>query len=125
MKKFLKCALAAALLFALCPATWAAERPVMTREQYKKNLAYNKNFLPAGWQYEAGYNLWRMSRKQPANRYTYRQYKNDRVWHGNMRQNHRPEQILLDTYDWTVEELALLMRQYEHHLKFHPAGYED
>ena len=123
MKKFLKVALAAVLLFGICTGAWA-EAPAFNRRQYKKNLAYNKNALPAGWQYEAGYTVWRMSRKLPANQNTYRRYKNDKVWRNRMHRYHRPEELALNALDWTVEELALLMREYKEYLKFHPAGIE-
>jgi len=123
MKKFVK-VLAMALLFGFCAAAWA-EQPVMNRGQYRKNLIYNKNFLPAGWQYEAGYAIWRMNRNLQVNRHTYKRYKNDRAWHSAMQRYYRPQQIALNTVDWTVEELALFLRQHQDYLKFHPAGFED
>ena len=124
MKKFVKIISAAVLVFVLCAPVWA-DRPKMSRAQYKKNVAYNKNFLPAGWQYEAGYAVWRMNRKLPVNRYTYKRYKNDRTWHNRMRRYYRPEQLALNTLDWTVEEIALFIQQNQDYFKFHPAGYED
>jgi hypothetical protein len=101
-------------------AVWAAQ----TRKQYQKNLAYNKNALPNGWKYEAGYTLWRMERGLPANRHSYRRYKKDRAWHTQMSKNHRAEDIVLDTLDWTAEEIALFWENYRELFKFHPAGVE-
>jgi len=123
MKKFVMITLAAALLFGICAGAWA-EQPVFNRRLYKKNLAYNKNAVPAGWQYEAGYTVWRMNRKLPVNLNTYRKYKNDKTWHNRMHRYHRPEELALNTLDWTVEEIALFMREYQDYLKFHPAGIE-
>ena len=123
MKK-LRVAFATAFLFAFCAAVWA-EQPVFDRRQYRKNLAYNKNAFPIGWQYEAGYTAWRINRKLPVNLNTYRKYKNDKAWHNRMHRLHRPEELLLNTLDWTVEELALFLHEYQDYLKFHPAGYAD
>jgi hypothetical protein len=124
MKRFIKCALAAALLFAICVPAWSEQQPI-DRRQYRKNLAYNKNAVPAGWQYEAGYAMWRMNRKLPVNLNTYRKYKKDRAWHNRMRNYYRPQQLALNTADWTVEELALFFQQHQDYLRFHPAGYTD
>ncbi|MCL2010172.1 MAG: hypothetical protein FWG71_06450 [Synergistaceae bacterium] len=123
MKKFLKIVLAAALLFAVCVPAWA-NRPPMTRAQHNRNKAYNKNYLPPGWQYEAGYAVWRMNRKAPLNRNTYRRYKNDKAWHSKMRRYYRPQELALNTVDWTVEEVAFFLDRYQDLLKFHPAGFE-
>jgi hypothetical protein len=102
---------------------WAAQAP-KTRKQYQKNLAYNKNALPAGWKYEAGYTLWRMERGLAANRHTYRRYKQDRAWQKQMRSKHPVEDIALDSLDWTAEEIALFWENYRELFKFHPAGVE-
>jgi hypothetical protein len=118
----------ALLLSVFCCAfespSWAAQTK-MTRRQYKKNLAYNKNALPAGWQYEAGYTLWRVQRNLPSNIHTYRKYKRDRTWRNNMHRKHRTEEIALDTLDWTAEEVALFWQNYQELFKFHPSGVED
>jgi hypothetical protein len=116
------------LALTLCCAfeknSWAAQAK-MTRQQYKKNLAYNKNALPAGWKYEAGYTLWRMERGLPVNIQTYRKYKRDKAWRNKMRRNHRTEEIVLDTLDWTAEEVALFWQNYQDFFKIHPSGVED
>ena len=124
MKKIVGIFLAAALLLATCAAVWAGQ-PAMNRRQYKKNLTYNKNFFPIGWKYEAGYTLWRTNRKLPANLNTYRKYRNDKAWHNRMHHYHRPEELLLNTIDWTAEELAFFLQKHQDLLKFHPAGYEE
>ena len=125
MKKFVKIFFTTAFLFAFCTSAWAA-RPVVSRKQYgNNNLPYSKNAFPAGWKYEAGYTVWRVNRKLPANLNTYRRYRNDRAWHNRMHRYHRPEEILLNTLDWTVEEVALFMQQNQDIFKFHPAGYEN
>jgi hypothetical protein len=123
MKKFLILVLLLLSLGCFGERAWAAQTP-KTRKQYQKNLAYNKNALPAGWQYEAGYTLWRVERGLPANRHTYRRYKRDRAWQNKMRREHRTEDIVLDTLDWTTEEIALFWENYEDLFKFHPAGVE-
>ena len=124
MKKLVICLLTVAFLLGFCMNAWA-KPPTMSRAQYKKNLAYNKNAFPAGWQYEAGYTAWRVHRKLPVNLNTYRKYRNDKAWHNRMRHYYRPEQLLLNTLDWTTEELTLFLQQYQDYFRFHPAGYED
>jgi len=124
MKGFVKIILVAALLITTCATVWG-EQPPMSHRQYKKNLTYNKNAFPAGWKYEAGYTVWRMQRKLPVNLNTYRKYRNDKAWHNRMRSHHRPEELLLNTVDWTIDELAFFIQQHQDLFKFHPAGYED
>ena len=124
MKKVVTIVLAAALLLGVCAPSWAAQ-PVMNRNQYRKNLIYNKNALPIAWKYEAGYTLWRMQRKLAANPSTYRKYKNDKAWHRRMHRNYRPEELLLNTFDWTVDEAAFFLMKNQDYFKFHPAGYAD
>ena len=97
----------------------------MTRQQYRKNLAYNRNALPAGWRYEAGYTLWRMQRNLPINQHTYRRYRREKTWRNNRQQNNRAEDIVLNSLDWTVEEIALFWQNYGELFRFHPAGIDD
>jgi len=123
MKK-LKIALAVTFLLAFCAAAWA-EQPVVDRRQYRKNLAYNKNAFPMGWQHEVGYTAWRMNRNLPVNFNTYRKYRNDKAWQNRMNRYHRPEKFLLDTLDWTTEEIALFLHENQDYFKFHPSGYVD
>ena len=123
MKK-LKIVLAAAFLLAFCSVVWA-EQPVMDRRQYRKNLAYNKNAFPIGWQYEAGYTAWRMSRNLPVNLNTYRKYRRDKAWHNKMSRHRPTEKFLLDRLDWTTEEIALFLHENRDYFKFHPGGYVD
>jgi hypothetical protein len=122
-KKFAILVLLLLSLDCLGERVWAAQSQ-QSRKQYEKNLAYNKNALPAGWKYEAGYTLWRVERNLPANRHTYRRYKKDRTWHNRMRREHRTEDIVLDTWDWSTEEVALFWENYKELFKFHPAGVE-
>jgi hypothetical protein len=124
MKKFV-----ILVLLALSLGSWgerlcgAAQTP-QNRKLYQKNLTYNKNALPAGWKYEAGYTLWRIERNLPANRHTYRKYKRDRAWQSQMRREHRAEDIVLDTLDWTTEEIALFWENYRELFQFQPSGVE-
>jgi hypothetical protein len=119
MKKFIVLLVGAVLLCGACgESAWAAQ----TLKQYKKNLAYNKNALPAGWQYETGYTLWRMNRGLPVNRVTYKKYVKDRNWHNNMNRNYRAEDIVIDSLDWTAEETALFWQNYKEFFQFHPSG---
>ena len=119
MRKFVACFI---LFMTLTGPAWAAG---MTRAQYQKNLIYNKNALPAGWQYHSGYNLWRLQLGLPVNRNTYKMYARDRAWHNNMRRNYRIEAIAMNTADWTVQEIALFLKQNQDLFRFHPAGWED
>jgi hypothetical protein len=123
MKNVVKVMLAVALALCVCVTAWA--EPEVSRRQYRKNLAYNKNALPAGWKYEAGYTVWRVSRNLAANRNTYKMYKRDRAWHIKMHRYYRPEELALSTLDWTAEEVALFLKEYEDYFKFHPAGIEQ
>ena len=124
MRKIFVFVLLAGLCCCFATETLAAQRK-MTRAQYKKNLTYNKNALPAGWQYEAGYTLWRMERGLSANRQTYRKYTRDRAWRNNLHRYSREEEIVLDSLDWTTEEIALFWKNYEELFRFHPAGRDD
>ena len=121
MKKTIALLMAVSFL-CLTGDAWANAR--QTRAQYRKNLTYNKNALPAGWNYEASYTLWRLQKGLEANRHTYRRYKNDRNWHSNMQRNHRPQQIVLNGLDWTAEEVALFWRNYNEYFQIPPAGTE-
>ena len=97
----------------------------MSRQQHRRNMAYNRNYVPPGWQFESGYAMWRMSRNMPLNEHTYRRYTHDRAWHNRMSNSPRAQQILMGAYDWTVEEIALFMHQNQNLFKFHPSGYEN
>jgi hypothetical protein len=130
LKKFVTIVLATALLLGLCTAAWASSRSTNRHQQHRRSLAYNRNLaqnrntLPLGWRYQAGYTLWRVNRNLPANHATYRWYRNDRAWHNRMHNYHRAEELLLNTIDWTVEEIAYLMHRHQELFKFHPAGIE-
>ena len=123
MKKIVKALLTAALLFGFCSAVWAAQP--MSQRQYRKKPVYNKNSLPAAWRYEAGYAMWRVNRKMPLNVYTYKKYRKDKTWRYRMHRYYRPQELLLNTLDWTAEELALFMRRNQDYFMFHPSGFED
>jgi len=123
MKKLVTIVLATALLLAFCTTVWAINQPAMSRQQLRRNVAY-RNALPLSWRYEAGYALWRISRNMPANPISYRKYRNDRVWHQRMHHHYGTERFLLNTIDWTVEEVAIFMHRYQDLFKFHPAGIE-
>jgi hypothetical protein len=112
------------LAFALAPEASGAERRRITRAQYRKNLRYNKNALPEAWRYEASYTLWRLEHGLPANRHSYRRYKADKRWRVDMYRDRPLEAWGLNTLDWTAEELALFLRDYQDLFKFHPAGIE-
>ena len=89
-----------------------------------KNPKYNKNYFPAGWQYEPSYTVWRMQKGLSANRVTYRRYRKDKARQTEMQKYHKPEELLLNTLDWTTAEVAKFWETYEEYLKFHPAGVE-
>jgi len=122
MEKIVAIVLAAGFLLAPCTTVWASNRQMSP--VHLRRLQAQRSTLPLGWRYEAGYTLWRMNRNLPANQVTYMRYRNDRAWHYNMRQNHRGEELLLNTIDWTVEEIASFMHRYQELLRFHPAGIE-
>jgi hypothetical protein len=124
MKKAITCvSLALTLCCAFEKTSWASQAK-MTRQQYEKNLTYNKNALPVGWKYEAGYTLWRAQRNLPLNVQTYKKYKRERAWRDTMR-HRRWGEIALDTLDWTAEEAALFWQTYQELFKFHPSGVEN
>ena len=126
MKKFAYALfLLTSLFWALSTDTALAAEAKMTRKQYQKNLTYNKNALPYGWKYEAGYTLWRMERNLLANQHTYRKYKRDRAWRGKLHRYNRAEEIVLDSLDWTADEIALFWESYKELFQFYPAGIDD
>ena len=126
MKKSIGWFLVLTFLCFVCPectkTAWAAQSQ-MSRAQYRKNLAYNKNALPAGWSTEMGYTLWRMNRGLAVNRHTYKRYRREAA-----KQRHNlnfTERILLDSTNWTNEEIALFLRENRDLFQFHPAGLEE
>ena len=122
MEKIVAIVLAAGFLLAPCTTVWASNRQMSP--VHLRRLQAQRSTLPLGWRYEAGYTLWRMNRNLPANPITYRQYQNDGMWHYRMRNYHRAEEFLLNTIDWTVEEIAFFMHRHQDLFKFHPAGIE-
>jgi hypothetical protein len=77
-----------------------------------KKAKYNKNSLPPGWQYEAGYTLWRARRDLVANRATYKKYQREKAWLQKRKAGRRLEEIAADTLDWTVDEIEKLWEEY-------------
>lgn len=106
------------LLTALFFLTGFSEAASRSKVRY-----YNKNALPYGWQYEAGYTLWRTEKGLAVNPNTYKKYRNDKAWRRNLYKGGiRPDAIILDGLDWTAEEIAKFWNQYNEYFKFHPAG---
>jgi hypothetical protein len=83
---------------------------------------YNKNALPPGWRYEAGYTLWRARRNLAVNRATYKKYQREKAWFRKRKAGRRVEEIVADTLDWTVDEIEKFWEEHEELLKFHPWG---
>lgn len=108
------------ILFCVFAGVAAGAADAATMNARKRS--YNKNALPYGWQSEAGYTLWRVQRGLAANPNTYKKYRRDRAWRQNLHRGNRPGEIMLDTYDWTNEEIAKFWENYQEWLKFHPAG---
>jgi hypothetical protein len=90
-----------------------------------KKAKYNKNALPPGWRYEAGYTLWRARRNLAANRASYRKYRREKEWLRKRKAGRRAEEIAADTLDWTADEIEKLWEEYGDLLKFHPSGVTD
>ena len=90
-----------------------------------KKAKYNKNALPPGWRYEAGYTLWRAQRKLAPNRMTYQKYRREKAWFRKRKAGRRVEEIVADTLDWTVDEIEKFWGEYEELLEFHPSGVTD
>ena len=118
MKKIITLVIAASFLCTGGGISWAANARSVQRQ-------YRKNVLPPTWKYEAGYTLWRLERGMAANWHTYKRYQNDRAWRSNLHRYRRPEEIVLNTLDWTAEEIALFWRSYRDLFKIYPAGTEE
>lgn len=88
----------------------------------RKKRPYLKNVPPLGWQYQAGYTLWRLERGLEATPQTWKKYVREK------KRARKPEtvadRLLLKSLDWTVEELAALLEGLEDSATFHPAGVE-
>jgi hypothetical protein len=76
-----------------------------------KKAQYNKNALPPGWRYEAGYTLWRARRNLAANRATYKKYRREKAWLQKRRTARRAEEIAADALDWTADEIEKLWKE--------------
>lgn len=126
MKKTLTILFAVMVIMA-SDASWAfaAEKPAVTKKQYYKRLKYNKNLLPAGWQYEAGYIYWRTHHGLPTNIQTYRAYRRDKAWSYTLKKYNTTGERLLSTLDWTALEVGRFWETYNEYLKFQPAGLEE
>ena len=90
-----------------------------------KKAKYNKNALPPGWRYEAGYTLWRARRNLAANRVTYRKYQREKTWFQKRKGGRPAEEIVADALDWSVDEIEKFWEEYEELFKFHPSGVTD
>lgn len=89
-----------------------------------KKRRYLKVVPPAGWQYQAGYTLWRLQRGLDATPQTWRKYVRERRRSRNKGQETAADRLLLKSLDWTVEELAALLEALEDKPLFQPAGVE-
>jgi hypothetical protein len=87
-----------------------------------KKAKYNKNALPPGWRYEAGYTLWRAKRKFAANRVSYRKYRREKAWFQQRKTGRPVEEIIADTLDWTADEIVKFWEEHGELLEFHPSG---
>lgn len=90
----------------------------------KKKKKYLKNVFPTGWQYQAGYTLWRLQRGLDVNPQTWRKYVREKKWRQNRGQENAADKLILKSLDWTVEELATLLKELEDTMTFRPAGVE-
>ena len=110
-------ALAAAVSF-LCVADSGA---AINRNKQK---CLKKNLPPLGWEYQAGYTLWRLERGLAATPQTWRKYVRERKWKQKRGRKSLADKLILKSLDWTAEELAALLAELEETVAFHPAGTE-
>lgn len=90
----------------------------------RKKRQYLKNVPPLGWQYQAGYTLWRLERGLNATPQTWRRYVREKKRIQKSGQETIADKLLLKSLDWTVEELAALLEGLEDTSVFRPAGVE-
>lgn len=90
----------------------------------RKKRQYLKNVPPLGWQYQAGYTLWRLERGLNATPQTWRKYVREKKRLQKAGQETIADKLLLKSLDWTVEELAALLEGLEDTSAFQPAGVE-
>ncbi|MDO4786924.1 MAG: hypothetical protein Q4A13_08270 [Fretibacterium sp.] len=90
----------------------------------RKKQKYLKNSPPLGWQYQAGYTLWRLERGLDATPQTWRKYVREKKRIQRRGQENVADKLILNSLDWTIEELAALLDEQKELLKFHPAGVE-
>lgn len=88
----------------------------------RKKQKYLKNTFPAGWQYQAGYTLWRLERGLGVSPKTWRRYVREKKWAQKKGQEGVADKLILKSLDWTVEELAALLDEFEDTVTFQPAG---
>jgi hypothetical protein len=86
---------------------WSAEAAYNAQK-----ARYNKNALPPGWRYEAGYTLWRARRNLAVSRASYKKYQRERTWFQKRRAARRAEEIAADALDWTVDEIEKFWEEY-------------
>ncbi|MDR1873851.1 MAG: hypothetical protein LBQ90_02395 [Synergistaceae bacterium] len=110
-------------LLLLCVWSSLLAGPVDAAVNAKKRK-YNKNALPVGWRYEAGYTLWRMQRGLASNPASYRKYRRDSAWIRSHRRGFQPGATVIDGLDWTEKEIAEFWERYNEYFRFHPAGVE-
>lgn len=89
-----------------------------------KQKCLKKNLPPLGWEYQAGYTLWRLERGLAATPQTWRKYVRERKWKQKRGRKSLADKLILKSLDWTAEELAALLAELEETVAFHPAGTE-
>ena len=110
-------ALAAAVSF-LCVADSGAAIDRNKQKYLKKNIP------PLGWEYQAGYTLWRLERGLAATPQTWRKYVREKKWKQKRGRESMADKLILKSLDWTTEELAALLAELEETVSFQPAGTE-
>ena len=74
-----------------------------------RKRAYQKNAMPVGWKYEAGYTVWRAKRGVAATPQTWRKYVRERERLARRGKLRGLDVKVLDALDWTVEEVATFL----------------
>nr|WP_314716703.1 hypothetical protein [uncultured Fretibacterium sp.] len=110
-------ALAAAMSFSCVADSSAAIN--RNKQKYLK-----KNLPPLGWEYQAGYTLWRLERGLAATPQTWRRYVREKKWSQQRGKESAADKLILKSLDWTTEELAALLAELEETVSFQPAGTE-
>ena len=90
----------------------------------KRRKAFKNAPPPPGWQYEMGYTLWRLEKGLPVSAVNWKHYVREKKWRQQRGKETFSEKIVLNSLDWTIEELASFLKEQDAFLRPQPAGLE-